>query len=281
MTAIRILAVDERRNVEVFTRRLNFEFAVLGLEPAWSLSYEAIEARRMIRSSEPFDVVITELFLTPQSNVMDGLDVTRDARARSASTFIVAMTGNASSAVGFRDAAAEYADVAVEKAELLVQDGRWNFEKLAETISRHFVDGGRPASSVFLCHSSGDKERVRELYERLSSDGVECWFDEADLLGGQDWDYEISRAIQQSKTFLACLSNHSVTKRGYVQTELKKALDVADMQPEGAVFILPVRLEDCIVPDRLSRWHRIDLFLDGGYGRLLKSLRAALQDRSE
>jgi hypothetical protein len=118
------------------------------------------------------------------------------------------------------------------------------------------------------------------LYERLSSDAVQCWFDEADLLGGQDWDYEISRAIQESKIFLACLSNYSVNKAAYVQTELKKALDVADRQPEG-VFILPVRLEDCALPTRLGRWHRIDLFLDGGYERLLKSLRAELHDRSE
>jgi CheY-like chemotaxis protein len=135
-------------------------------------------------------------------------------------------------------------------------------------------------AQVFLSHSSGDKERVRALYQRLSSDGVQCWFDEENLLGGQDWDYEISRAIQESKIFLACLSNHSVNKAGYVQAELKKALDVADKQPEGAVFILPVRLEDCVLPRRLSRWHRIDLFLDGGYERLLKSVRAALQGRS-
>jgi hypothetical protein len=85
-----------------------------------------------------------------------------------------------------------------------------------------------PVDAVaFLCHSSGDKERVRALYQRLEGDGVRCWFDEDDLLPGQDWDYEISRAIRSSQFVLACLSQQSIHKSGYLQKELRKALDVA------------------------------------------------------
>ena len=59
---------------------------------------------------------------------------------------------------------------------------------------------------------------------------------------------------------------------GFVQKEIKFVLDVADEQPEGRIFIIPARLEDCKVPDRLSRWHWVNLFEDTGYDNLLCSL---------
>jgi hypothetical protein len=133
---------------------------------------------------------------------------------------------------------------------------------------------GNDAPQAFLCHSSGDKERVRALYRKLSADNIKCWFDEEDLLAGQDWEFEITRAIRQSKFVLACVSRASVTKTGYVQKELKKALDVADEQPEGVAYLVPVRLEECDIPERLKRWHWVDLFEEGGYEQLLRGLRA-------
>jgi hypothetical protein len=39
-----------------------------------------------------------------------------------------------------------------------------------------------------------------------------------------------------------------VTKTGFVQKEIKIAPDAADEQPEGRIYIIPVRLEDCDVP---------------------------------
>ncbi len=105
--------------------------------------------------------------------------------------------------------------------------------------------------SVFLCHASDDKPVVRELYERLQSEGFDPWLDEENLFPGQDWKYEISRAVRNSDVVLVCLSENSVSKTGYVQREIKVALDVADEQPEGAIFIVPVKLEECDVPDRL------------------------------
>jgi len=128
--------------------------------------------------------------------------------------------------------------------------------------------------SVFLCHSSGDKEQVRALYERLTADGVPCWLDQEMLLAGQDWDREIRRAIRASRFVLACVSRESVAKTGYVQAELRRALEVADEQPEGSTFIIPVRLDDCVIPDSLGRWQWVDLFGDSGYGRLLRVLTA-------
>lgn len=126
---------------------------------------------------------------------------------------------------------------------------------------------------VFLCHSSGDKQQVRALYDRLRRDGMVPWLDEEDILPGQDWNAEIRRAIRQSRHILVCLSRDSVTKRGYVQKEIRLALDVADEQPEDTIFLIPVRLEVCTVPSRLDALQRVDLFAENGYERLLLALR--------
>jgi len=39
---------------------------------------------------------------------------------------------------------------------------------------------------VFLCHASADKAVVRDLFPRLTKDGVDAWLDKAKLLPGQD-----------------------------------------------------------------------------------------------
>jgi len=127
---------------------------------------------------------------------------------------------------------------------------------------------------VFLCHASGDKPAVRDLYRRLRSDGIAPWLDEEDLLPGQDWQLEIPKAVRSSDAVIICLSSRAITKAGYVQKEIKDALDVADEQPEGAIFLIPLRLEECEAPERLRRWQWVDLFRETGYERLLRALRA-------
>ena len=92
------------------------------------------------------------------------------------------------------------------------------------------------------------------------------------LQPGQDWASEISKAIRRSRFVLACISNSSISKSGFVQKELRIALDVADEQPEGSTFLIPVRLEECEIPDRLKRWQAADLFKQETYDRLRRAL---------
>jgi hypothetical protein len=126
---------------------------------------------------------------------------------------------------------------------------------------------------VFLCHASGDKPAVRNLYHRLRSDGIAPWLAEEDLLPGQDWRLEIPKVVRSSDVIIICLSSRAVTKAGYFQREVKHALDVAGEQPEGAIFLIPLRLEECKVPESLGRWQWVDLFQETGYERLLRALR--------
>jgi TIR domain len=131
-------------------------------------------------------------------------------------------------------------------------------------------------TQLFLCHSSGDKVQVRELRARLVSDGFSPWFDESDLLPGQDWAQEIRTAVRSSSAVLVLLSPSSVSKEGFVQKEIRLALDIADEKPDGTIYIVPVRLQECTVPERLKKWHWVDLFLPSGYSQLLNTLQSGL-----
>jgi hypothetical protein len=128
---------------------------------------------------------------------------------------------------------------------------------------------------VFLSHSSQDKAVVRELYQKLSKDGFDVWFDEESLLPGQDWDREIVHAVRHANIVIICLSPTSVTKSGYFQKEIRLALDAAAEKPDGAIFNIPARLEECNVPESLSRYQWVDLYKPEGYARLIKALRFA------
>jgi len=124
---------------------------------------------------------------------------------------------------------------------------------------------------VFLCYAEDDKPIVRKLYDKLTNGYIDAWFDEEKLLPGQDWKLEIPNAIRSSDVVMILLSNHSITKEGFVQKEIKYAIDIADEKPEGTIFIIPVRLEDCKVPSSLTKWQWLDYFGNDGYEKLIKS----------
>ncbi len=131
---------------------------------------------------------------------------------------------------------------------------------------------------VFLCHASQDKPIVRELYQRLlAEDWIDPWLDAEKILPGMDWDLEIEKAVETSDIVLVCVSNQSVSKEGYLQKELRLVLDVAMQMPEGAIFLIPLRLEVCEVPRRIRSWQWVDYFPPadraGAYQKLLASMK--------
>jgi hypothetical protein len=126
--------------------------------------------------------------------------------------------------------------------------------------------------SVFLCHSHEDKPTVHDLYKRLRAEGLDPWLDKEKIFGGQDWRQETLKALRNSHAVIVCLSKESINKRGFVQNEIKQAIDVANEQPEGTNFLMPLKLEECKIPEQLSRWHCISLFEENGYKRLIDSL---------
>jgi len=148
-----------------------------------------------------------------------------------------------------------------------------NLKAIEEDTKSDILIQGNRRLQVFLCHSSEDKEPVRDLYGRLSFDGMMPWFDEESLLPGQDWSQEIRKAVNASDIVIVCLSRNAVRKKGYIQKEITHALDVAEEQPEGTIFLIPLKLEECDVPERLSRWHWVNYYDEKGYGTLLRALK--------
>ena len=151
----------------------------------------------------------------------------------------------------------------------------------AEALGKHSPPKDRHSSlqqrrrlRVFLCHASEDKGTVRKLYQRLCADSFEPWLDEQALIAGQDWRQELAAAVRQSDAVIVCLSDVAVAKKGFVQRGIVTALEVADEQPEGTIYIIPVRLRGCAVPYRLKRYHHVDLYSEPGYGQLTGALRS-------
>ena len=129
---------------------------------------------------------------------------------------------------------------------------------------------------VFFCHSKKDGERVKLLYEALKKESdINPWFDQINLLPGDNWDQEIEKAVKNSDVVIVCLSEQALTRDGYVHKELRIALDTADRKPDGTVYIIPLRLENCRVPERLTRWQWLDYFTESqeAFDRLMASLR--------
>jgi hypothetical protein len=148
-----------------------------------------------------------------------------------------------------------------------------------QVLFRPQLDSRIPSTlRVFLCHSSHDKPVVRSLYFRLRENGVYPWLDEVNILPGQDWEQEIEIGIRQSHVVLVCLSKSSIDKVGYVQKEIGSVLDLSDQQPEGTIFLIPVRLEKCEVPNRLRKFQWVDLYDRNGFERLLLALVRRAED---
>lgn len=135
---------------------------------------------------------------------------------------------------------------------------------------------------VFLCHASQDKPMVRDIYKQLAAEPwIDPWLDEEKLLPGQDWNLEIEKAVEASDAVIVCVSSTSIGKEGYVQKELRKVLNIALEKLEGAIFILPVRLDDCELPRQLRDKQALDYFPTSKRAAAYDKLRVSLEIRIE
>jgi hypothetical protein len=96
---------------------------------------------------------------------------------------------------------------------------------------------------VFISYAREDWEIAEKVWRDLKRAGIDAWIDRKELLPGQNLKKEISRAIRASSHFIALLSARSVSKQGFFQTELKKAIDVPDTFPEHRIYFIPVFLQ--------------------------------------
>lgn len=138
-----------------------------------------------------------------------------------------------------------------------------------------FIPNRRP--KVFLAYVREDYQAAERLYQELLAAGFDPWLDRKKLLPGQNWPRAIEREIAVSDSFIPILSRRSLSKRGQFHAELRHALYWAGRMPLEETFVIPVRLEECTVPDQIAgRLHYVDLFPDwsAGVAEVIASLRA-------
>jgi TIR domain len=127
----------------------------------------------------------------------------------------------------------------------------------------------------FISYAREDRDVAIRMYGDLRRAGAEPWLDALELMGGENWEFAIKRALRDSTHCVALISHNSVNKKGYVQKELREALSILEEFPPGAVFLIPVRVDHSQpTHEKLRELHWIDLFPDyaDGMQQLLRSL---------
>lgn len=136
------------------------------------------------------------------------------------------------------------------------------------------------AHAIFLSYSSDDADAARRICEALRATGIEVWFDQSELRGGDAWDASIRKQIKECALFVPIISaNTNVRSEGYFRLEWKLAVDRSHLMADDQAFFLPVVIDDipepaARVPDRFRerQWSRVadDMALDAFVRRVVQ-----------
>jgi V8-like Glu-specific endopeptidase len=138
----------------------------------------------------------------------------------------------------------------------------------------------KPKLSVFLAYADADVTQVEQLYDRLVGDGFTPWMAERDILGGGNIGLENQKALEQADVILVCLSK-AVNQPGALNKQIKLAIDQYSYQPEGSIFLIPVKLESLTandIPYELRKLRALDYFQPNSYTLLFKTLQKRAGD---
>jgi adenylate cyclase len=122
-----------------------------------------------------------------------------------------------------------------------------------------------PGRAVFLSYASQDAPAAERLCNALRSAGIEVWFDQSELRGGDTWDALIRRQIKGCYLFVPMISaNTQLREEGYFRREWKLAADRTNDMAGARVFLLPVVIDgtpdsEALVPEKFRevQWTRL------------------------
>jgi hypothetical protein len=134
------------------------------------------------------------------------------------------------------------------------------------------VASGKRHLRVFIAYSVEDRDRAQQIATTLRATGVEPWLVTEQIEAGTNWHDTITAAIGSSDVVLVLFSEATATKRGYVQREIRTALDIAQELPETAVYLIPVRLDDTPAPREFAAWQWLDMNAPNAADRLMRAL---------
>ena len=131
---------------------------------------------------------------------------------------------------------------------------------------------------VFISYASPDRDRVSPFYESLIAEGFKVWMDCRDLRPGENWPFEIVRALDKATFVIAFISRNSFDRRGYVQRELKIALDKRNEKLVDDIYLIPVLLDaDAEIPPQLKDLQLISARAANCKAQIVEALRHQLE----
>jgi TolB-like protein len=127
------------------------------------------------------------------------------------------------------------------------------------------ADPGRPLPSVFLSYASEDRQAARTIGDALPAFGLEVWYDESELGGGDLWDQKIRRQIRECDYFMALVSAQTEARHeGYFRREWRLAVERTQDMADDHPFLLPIAIDDidqatARVPEKFlaTQWLRV------------------------
>ncbi len=120
--------------------------------------------------------------------------------------------------------------------------------------------------AIFLSYASQDADAARRICDALRAAGLEVWFDQSELRGGDAWDASIRKQIKECALFIPIISaNTNARSEGYFRLEWKLAVDRSHLMADDQAFLFPVVIDDIFestarVPDRFRerQWSRLN-----------------------
>jgi len=129
-----------------------------------------------------------------------------------------------------------------------------------------------PITFVFLSYAKEDKEIVKFTMETLHNYGVVTWFDEKDLLPGDNWQLKIEESIEKADYVFIFFSSNSLNRQGYKNKEIRFALEQKMLKPFDSRYIIPILIDDVKPPRELNDIHWIKIKEENWISKILTSI---------
>jgi len=122
-----------------------------------------------------------------------------------------------------------------------------------------------PSHAVFLSYASEDAEAAERIATALHAAGIEVWFDQSELRGGDAWDKKIRHEIHDCVLFIPIVSQHTQERlEGYFRHEWNLAIERTHHMAENKAFLVPVVVDgtpehDPSIPEKFRelQWTRL------------------------
>ena len=131
-------------------------------------------------------------------------------------------------------------------------------------VAKRFMSSA-DSHAVFVSYASQDAVAARRICDALRAHGIEVWFDQSDLRGGDAWDHLIRKQIRDCALFIPVISSNTAHRpEGYFRLEWTLADQRTQMMARSRTFIVPVGIDATAeahsdVPDSFLRvqWTRL------------------------